>query len=232
MVLMASDEAGRLGADEFGPEHLLLAILSEPESTAALVLHFLGVPVGELESELRAALGSAGAKGPTSPRPSPDLKEALRMAVREAKQARHEVVGTEHLLLGLVHVGGRDVLGLRNLDLSRVREAIEDCGGAHAEHPAGGVGAYPVDRAPIPRAGTDDAPPLLAVHSLEADDSDPIVRQRLTDEVLPRLAVAIQAVESLDCEDADKHHALLELERTRATVLEIIAGIVEDDDAM
>jgi ATP-dependent Clp protease ATP-binding subunit ClpC len=75
---------------------------------------------------------------PAPTRPSPrksaaerpldeDARRALHMATREAQRLRHEYVGTEHLLLGILRdeAGrGAAVLGALGVDLSSARAAV------------------------------------------------------------------------------------------------------------
>ncbi|MGX1808013.1 Clp protease N-terminal domain-containing protein [Nocardia sp. NPDC055321] len=64
------------------------------------------------------------------------------LSQEEAMLLRHDYIGTEHLLLGLLHEGeGRaaHVLGLLGVDLKIVRDRVEELRGLGAEQPAGHV---------------------------------------------------------------------------------------------
>ena len=55
-------------------------------------------------------------------------RRALRLAQEEAQRLRHNYIGTEHILLGLVREGegvAAQVLTSMGVDLQRVREAVE-----------------------------------------------------------------------------------------------------------
>jgi len=56
-----------------------------------------------------------------------DTKKALELALREAVHLGHGFIGTEHLLLGLLHDGrARDVLVARGVGLDGTRALVEE----------------------------------------------------------------------------------------------------------
>jgi ATP-dependent Clp protease ATP-binding subunit ClpA len=56
-----------------------------------------------------------------------DAKKALELALREAVRLGHGFIGTEHLLLGLLHDGrARDVLVARGVGLDGTRALVEE----------------------------------------------------------------------------------------------------------
>ncbi len=56
-----------------------------------------------------------------------DAKKALELALREAVRLGHGCIGTEHLLLGLLHDGqARDVLVARGVGLDGTRALVEE----------------------------------------------------------------------------------------------------------
>ena len=83
------------------------------------------------------------------------VRKVLALAREESARLRHEYVGTEHLLLGLIRQGNgvaAAVLGIRGIDLDQLRETVESMGhGAdtgpgpalHIARPKG-VGAHDV----------------------------------------------------------------------------------------
>jgi len=130
VVLHASDEAVRLGAEFFDTEHLVLGLLKERESIGMRVLARLGVSPVKLRKEIEAHITTEQQSPSTHPRPAPAAKEVLSLALREAKHHGHQVVGTEHLLLGLIRVGrgvAYRVLTKFGVDLRRARMAVIEC---------------------------------------------------------------------------------------------------------
>ncbi|MCK4418002.1 MAG: hypothetical protein KAV99_07520, partial [Candidatus Latescibacteria bacterium] len=91
------------------PEHLLMALLSQPESLAADLLQQCGVDLERLKSQLQAELdrmpkvyGSNVAQLSISS----SLKQVLDQAWKEARSLQDEYVSVEHLLLGIVETKG------------------------------------------------------------------------------------------------------------------------------
>jgi ATP-dependent Clp protease ATP-binding subunit ClpA len=65
-----------------------------------------------------------------------EAKKALELALREALRLRHNYIGTEHLLLGLLHAGGTAgaILTERGLRLDATRIIVEEM----VRHPRAG----------------------------------------------------------------------------------------------
>ena len=68
-IVLAQEEAQRLGNNYIGTEHLLLGIISEGESVAAKVLENLGVNLQKVRGEVEAIdspviIDAAGRAGP------------------------------------------------------------------------------------------------------------------------------------------------------------------------
>ena len=65
---------------------------------------------------------------------TPRAQQVLALARKEAERFKHDYVGTEHLLLGLIKLGqgvAVDVLQRMGLDLERVRMEVEKHVGSH-----------------------------------------------------------------------------------------------------
>ena len=105
VVVLAQEEAGSLGHHYVGTEHILLALIREGSGIAANTLEVLGVSLEAVRSEVEVAIGrglhyQAGYKSLT-----PRAKKVLELGFREALRLGHEWIGTEHILLGLIHEG-------------------------------------------------------------------------------------------------------------------------------
>jgi ATP-dependent Clp protease ATP-binding subunit ClpC len=102
VVVLAQDEARALKHNYIGTEHLLLGLLREEEGLAARVLESLEVTVEEVRAQVARIIGQ-GDEVTTGQIPfTPRSKKVLELALREALSLKHNYVGTEHLLLGLV----------------------------------------------------------------------------------------------------------------------------------
>jgi hypothetical protein len=126
-VVLAQEEARRLGHAVVGTEHLLLGLLAVPEGVGARTLAGLGTPLDELRVEVEGRIGR-GEGAPEGHLPfAPRNKKVLELSLREALQLGHNYIGTEHLLLGLVREGdgvAARVLAGRGADLAAVRKEV------------------------------------------------------------------------------------------------------------
>lgn len=98
--------ASGAGLDEIGPEHVVLALFSEPKGVAAKVLVDLGVT----EPALADALAHTAPPGDCSGSIAfaTDTMTVLENALQEALRLGHNFIGTEHLLLGVLAAPGLD----------------------------------------------------------------------------------------------------------------------------
>ena len=107
VLAMAREEAARLHHEYVGTEHILLGMVRRDEGVAMAVLRELDVDTDGLRTTIEATVQ----RGKASHTTGPDLpyttrgKQALELAMREARQLGHSYVGSEHLLLGLLREG-------------------------------------------------------------------------------------------------------------------------------
>jgi hypothetical protein len=138
-VMMASqNEAGVAGNDEILPEHLVLGLLSEPESLGAKAILAQRV---SFEAVREAATRTL----PSRTEPVPDLipynaqaRKALELTFREALRMGHNYIGTEHILLALLELEtGTGVLAGLGVDKATAEEhiaaAVSEILAAHEE---------------------------------------------------------------------------------------------------
>lgn len=126
-VFYAQEEALNFGEGYVSTEHLLLALLRDPDSVAARVLTQLGLDLQRLRVEIEKQLG----KGTASPNHdmtlTPRAKRVVDLAFDEAREVNNNYLGTEHLLLGLIReaegVAGRTLENF-GVTLSSARAAV------------------------------------------------------------------------------------------------------------
>ncbi|MGH7777591.1 MAG: ATP-dependent Clp protease ATP-binding subunit, partial [Candidatus Dormibacterales bacterium] len=98
----ASDLAAERGQQAIEPEHLLLAMMAQPDGLAPAVLDAAGIPRGPVEAALRAAVdGFPSVRGAGQAYLAPQLSEGLDRAETEAAQLKDEYTSGEHVLLAL-----------------------------------------------------------------------------------------------------------------------------------
>jgi ATP-dependent Clp protease ATP-binding subunit ClpC len=112
VLTLAQEEAQHLNHSYIGTEHILLGLLREEEGVAAKVLTNLGVSLSKVRSGVEFIIGhgekpSTGEIGLT-----PRAKRVIELAIDEARNLGHNYIGTEHLLLGLLHEGGGVAAGV------------------------------------------------------------------------------------------------------------------------
>jgi ATP-dependent Clp protease ATP-binding subunit ClpA len=107
VIDLAIDEARKLGHNHVGTEHLALGIVRDGEGIAAAALGSLGVTLEKLRHQIIATLGTSSV-APTPSRhildaPTPPVDPVLSLALEEARSLGHDWLGSEHILLGLLH---------------------------------------------------------------------------------------------------------------------------------
>ncbi len=101
VLVLAQEEAGLLGHNLIGTEHILLGLVLEDEGVAAKALQSLGVSLEATREKVEQMSGPAGLPANESPPFTPRAKKVLEQALREAIILGHKHIGTEHILLGL-----------------------------------------------------------------------------------------------------------------------------------
>jgi len=112
VLTLAQEEAQHLNHSYIGTEHILLGLLREEEGVAAKVLTNLNVGLGKVRSGVEFIIGH-GEKPPSGEIGlTPRAKRVIELAIDEARNLGHNYIGTEHLLLGLLHEGGGVAAGV------------------------------------------------------------------------------------------------------------------------
>jgi len=138
-IVLAQEEAQRLGNNYIGTEHILLGIISEGESLAAKVLETLGVNLAKVRAEVEAIVGRGGQTVQQEMVFTPRAKRVIELAFEEARQLNHNYIGTEHLLLGLIREGegvAARVLTNLGVDPAKVRVQTTSLLGAESQTPS------------------------------------------------------------------------------------------------
>jgi ATP-dependent Clp protease ATP-binding subunit ClpC len=127
VIALAQEEAGMLGHNYIGTEHILLGLVHEGDGTAARALESLNVSVEDVRREVEEIIGQ-GQAAPTGALPfTPRARKVLELSFRESIQLGHNYIGTEHILLGLLREGegvAAEVLQKLGADLDRVRNRV------------------------------------------------------------------------------------------------------------
>ncbi len=106
--------ASDLGHSYIGSEHLLLGLLSTPDSAAAKMLAFRGARLDAVKATIVEITGT-GSPEPISPSDmTPRTKKIIEGSAYRSMQSGHSYIGTEHLLLSLC--SDRDCVAVRILE--------------------------------------------------------------------------------------------------------------------
>jgi ATP-dependent Clp protease ATP-binding subunit ClpC len=144
VIMLAQEEARRLGHNFVGTEQILLGLIGEGTGVAAKVLKSMGVNLKDARVEVEKIIGRGSGFVAVEIPFTPRAKRVLELSLEEARQLGHNYIGTEHLLLGLIREGeGVAARVLENLgvDLAKVRTQVIRMLGETAEVTSGGGGS-------------------------------------------------------------------------------------------
>ncbi len=125
VLTSAQEEAQRLNHSYIGTEHILLGLIREEEGAAAKVLNNLGVSLSKVRSAVEYIVGRGEKAVTNEVGLTPRAKRVIELAIDEARYLSHNYIGTEHLLLGLLHEGegvAAGVLESFGITLDKARE--------------------------------------------------------------------------------------------------------------
>jgi ATP-dependent Clp protease ATP-binding subunit ClpC len=143
VVVLSQEEARSLGHQRIGTEHLLLGLLREERGLAAEALTSSGL---SLEDGRASVLRILGRGEPFEARHIPftqQAKEVLEQSLREAIKLEHAYIGTEHVLLGLLHEPdsmAAKVLAAAGIERPAVRRRVADLLASYSPRPEPGSG--------------------------------------------------------------------------------------------
>ncbi len=160
VIMLAQEEARRLGHNFVGTEQILLGLIGEGTGVAAKVLKSLGVNLKDSRIEVEKIIGRGSGFVAVEIPFTPRAKRVLELSLEEARQLGHNYIGTEHLLLGLIREGegvAARVLENLGIDLTKVRTQVIRMLGETAEvgSGSGGTGKSNVKTATLDEFGTN-----------------------------------------------------------------------------
>jgi prophage maintenance system killer protein len=101
VVVLARENADRLGLDYPGPEQFLLSLIASGHGAAARALQRLGISPDDVRQRVAQTAGQHRPPGPDTPL----AMRVMPRAVGEAVAHGHDYIGTEHILLALFRAG-------------------------------------------------------------------------------------------------------------------------------
>ncbi|HWQ88940.1 MAG TPA: ATP-dependent Clp protease ATP-binding subunit [Desulfitobacteriaceae bacterium] len=139
VLVLARDEAKRMGHQVIGTEHILLGLLLEGDGIASKSLVGIGLDLEKIRAQIEQLVGVtapyAGEIGFT-----PRVKRVLELANEEARRQGVTYIGTEHLLLGLIMEGegiAARVLANLNVNPEKIwKQVVQLLGGESEENVA------------------------------------------------------------------------------------------------
>lgn len=123
VLVLAQQEAIRLGHGYIGTEHLLLGLVHEGDGVAAKALASLNIDLEKVRTEVEKIIGRG--EGSREIGYTPRAKKVIELAMEEVLRLGHNYVGTEHILLGLIREGegvAAQVLSSLGADIDLVRQ--------------------------------------------------------------------------------------------------------------
>nr|AYR05796.1 Clp protease ATP binding subunit [Lithothamnion sp.] len=136
VIMLAQEEARRLGHNFVGTEQILLGLIGEGTGIAAQVLKSMNVNLKDARIEVEKIIGRGSGFVAVEIPFTPRAKRVLELSLEEARQLGHNYIGTEHLLMGLVREGeGVAARVLENLavNVSSIRTEVIQMLGDNAE---------------------------------------------------------------------------------------------------
>jgi Clp amino terminal domain, pathogenicity island component len=127
VIMLAQEESRRLRHNFVGTEQILLGLIAEGTGIAAITLNQHKVNLKNARIEVEKIIGRGSDKVAEEIPFTPRAKRLLELSKKEADELRHNYVGTEHLLLGLIRESdgvGVQVLKKLGVNLQRLKKTI------------------------------------------------------------------------------------------------------------
>src|SRR5262245_33470634 len=130
VMQLANQEAQRFNHEYIGTEHILLGLIGEGAGVAANLLKGQGIDLAKIrwwvEQIVQPCPGGNDVVMSRLPR-TPQVRKAIDYAAEEASNLKHDCIGTQHLLLGLLraqeNVAAQILLNLR-VSIKALRKAL------------------------------------------------------------------------------------------------------------
>ncbi len=150
-----------------GTEHVLFALLAQQDGAVRRVFLELDLNLGMAETKVKDAIRRLELSRPVSAEdrvyPTQRTKQAMTLAVEEAQRLNEDMVGPEHLLLGLLRLGegaAFRVLKAVNFTEDDTRRFLEQAGGGMGElsaNPDSMLAKHTINLTELARDGKLDA---------------------------------------------------------------------------
>ncbi len=223
VMQLANQEAQRFNREYIGTEHILLGLCREGTGVAANALQNLAVDLHKVRREVEK-LGEYGPEMVTMGKlpQTPKAKKVIQYAMGVARDLNHDYIGTEHMLLGLLHERegtAAQVLMNLGLTLDNVREEVLNLLGHGLEETPGSATQRQRGRPPTP-----------ALDSLGRDVTD-LARQGKLDPVFGHFERDAERVAQVLCRRV-RNNVLLVGESTlsKKLVVEALAQLIFQGD--
>lgn len=124
--------ASEYGNPQIDIDHLLLGLLDDREGLSVQLLNSCGANVGSIRAELENRIAAKSkVSGDASVYASQDLNRLLIRAKKTAKQMGDEYISVEHLLLGMMEMGGdiARLLQSHGINAEKLRASLKEIRG-------------------------------------------------------------------------------------------------------
>lgn len=155
VLRQAQSEAARLHHAEVTPEHIAIALGGNQRAMSLAILREMNVAVPRLQTRLRETIGRGSLAAQRIAPLSPRFQRTLDLAVSEARVFGDQVIGTQHLLLGVIREGGdaKQVLADAGVSLYGVHKLMRGLGIHDGDQlPTVDLNQTPIMRSQVARA--------------------------------------------------------------------------------
>ena len=128
VIMLAQEEAQRMGQNLVGTEHLLLGILAQGDSVAAKVLQGFGLNLTQMRQTIEQLRGRGAGFTPATIPFTPTVKQVLENAFQMARKD-NSYVTPEHILfilLSATNTVAVKVLTHQGIDLEQLRTTLQE----------------------------------------------------------------------------------------------------------